>query len=188
VRDILYVQIKFFRFHVSPVGHEKHQRLGAEGWLCFVLIHHSLRLLALYPRCLARHFLRLVGHRTPRMSTFPPPWLSILLSSRTSFSHSRSTAPASAQSGSLPPHQPLATAGKRVAVVDKKDLLGGVCVHTGTIPSKTFRRVSSLSEVGYHTFRFGMAGRRRDDRVYSRRAFCSGTGGIGIALVLTAQA
>ncbi|CAN0421337.1 unnamed protein product, partial [Ectocarpus sp. 12 AP-2014] len=27
--------------------------------------------------------------------------------------------------------------GKRVAVVDKKDLLGGVCVHTGTIPSKT---------------------------------------------------
>ncbi|CAN0261124.1 unnamed protein product, partial [Laminaria digitata] len=27
--------------------------------------------------------------------------------------------------------------GKRVAVVDKKGLLGGVCVHTGTIPSKT---------------------------------------------------
>lgn len=30
-------------------------------------------------------------------------------------------------------------AGKQVAVVDKKGLLGGVCVHTGTIPSKTFR-------------------------------------------------
>lgn len=29
--------------------------------------------------------------------------------------------------------------GKRVAVVDKKSLVGGVCVHTGTIPSKTFR-------------------------------------------------
>ena len=29
--------------------------------------------------------------------------------------------------------------GKRVAVVDKKTLVGGVCVHTGTIPSKTFR-------------------------------------------------
>ncbi len=29
--------------------------------------------------------------------------------------------------------------GKRVAVVDKKGMIGGVCVHTGTIPSKTFR-------------------------------------------------
>lgn len=26
--------------------------------------------------------------------------------------------------------------GKKVAVVDKKDMIGGVCVHTGTIPSK----------------------------------------------------
>ena len=29
--------------------------------------------------------------------------------------------------------------GKRVAVVDKADMLGGVCVNTGTIPSKTLR-------------------------------------------------
>ncbi len=29
--------------------------------------------------------------------------------------------------------------GKKVAVVDKKGMIGGVCVHTGTIPSKTFR-------------------------------------------------
>jgi NAD(P) transhydrogenase len=29
--------------------------------------------------------------------------------------------------------------GKRVAVVDRKNLVGGVSVHTGTIPSKTFR-------------------------------------------------
>jgi NAD(P) transhydrogenase len=29
--------------------------------------------------------------------------------------------------------------GKRVAVVDRKNLIGGVSVHTGTIPSKTFR-------------------------------------------------
>jgi len=29
--------------------------------------------------------------------------------------------------------------GKKVAIVDKKDMHGGVCVHTGTIPSKTFR-------------------------------------------------
>lgn len=29
--------------------------------------------------------------------------------------------------------------GKRVAVIDKRSAIGGVCVHTGTIPSKTFR-------------------------------------------------
>ncbi|MCA9757330.1 MAG: Si-specific NAD(P)(+) transhydrogenase [Candidatus Eisenbacteria bacterium] len=29
--------------------------------------------------------------------------------------------------------------GKRVAIVEKKRLMGGVCLHTGTIPSKTFR-------------------------------------------------
>ena len=29
--------------------------------------------------------------------------------------------------------------GKRVAVIDRKTLIGGVSVHTGTIPSKTFR-------------------------------------------------
>jgi len=29
--------------------------------------------------------------------------------------------------------------GKRVAIVDKSDMLGGVCVNTGTIPSKTLR-------------------------------------------------
>ena len=28
---------------------------------------------------------------------------------------------------------------QRVAIVDKADMIGGVCVHTGTIPSKTFR-------------------------------------------------
>ncbi|HUS18858.1 MAG TPA: Si-specific NAD(P)(+) transhydrogenase [Terriglobales bacterium] len=28
---------------------------------------------------------------------------------------------------------------KRVAVVDRRSMVGGVCVHTGTIPSKTFR-------------------------------------------------
>src|SRR5499427_10175713 len=29
--------------------------------------------------------------------------------------------------------------GKRVAVVDRKERVGGVCLHTGTIPSKTLR-------------------------------------------------
>jgi NAD(P) transhydrogenase len=29
--------------------------------------------------------------------------------------------------------------GKRVVVVDRKEMVGGVCIHTGTIPSKTLR-------------------------------------------------
>ncbi|HEX3356051.1 MAG TPA: Si-specific NAD(P)(+) transhydrogenase [Tepidisphaeraceae bacterium] len=29
--------------------------------------------------------------------------------------------------------------GKRVALIDRKDLVGGVCIHTGTIPSKAIR-------------------------------------------------
>lgn len=33
--------------------------------------------------------------------------------------------------------------GKSVSVVDKSSMLGGVCVHTGTIPSKTFRQAST---------------------------------------------
>ena len=32
-----------------------------------------------------------------------------------------------------------AKAGKRVAIVDKREFVGGVCVNTGTIPSKTLR-------------------------------------------------
>ncbi|CAM9095015.1 unnamed protein product [Chrysoparadoxa australica] len=45
--------------------------------------------------------------------------------------------------GSGPAAQSCATRsarmGKKVAVIDKRDMVGGVCVHTGTIPSKTFR-------------------------------------------------
>src|SRR5689334_11054797 len=29
--------------------------------------------------------------------------------------------------------------GKRVAIIDRRDLIGGVCIHTGTIPSKAIR-------------------------------------------------
>ena len=29
--------------------------------------------------------------------------------------------------------------GKKVAVVEQKSVVGGVCINTGTIPSKTFR-------------------------------------------------
>ncbi|KAI9914741.1 hypothetical protein PsorP6_007415 [Peronosclerospora sorghi] len=43
--------------------------------------------------------------------------------------------------------------GKRVAIVDKTTSLGGVCVHTGTIPSKTFREaVLHLSGYRHHGF------------------------------------
>jgi len=45
--------------------------------------------------------------------------------------------------GSGPAGQKAAIAAaklrKRVAVIDRKRMMGGVCVHTGTIPSKTFR-------------------------------------------------
>lgn len=48
--------------------------------------------------------------------------------------------------------------GKRVAVVDKKTFVGGVCVHTGTIPSKTFREaVLHLSGYRHHGYvHFGL--------------------------------
>ena len=29
--------------------------------------------------------------------------------------------------------------GKRVAIIDRHEMVGGVCLHTGTIPSKTVR-------------------------------------------------
>ena len=32
--------------------------------------------------------------------------------------------------------------GKRVAMVEKGEAVGGACVHTGTLPSKTLREVS----------------------------------------------
>lgn len=49
--------------------------------------------------------------------------------------------------------------GKSVAVIDKRDMLGGVCVHTGTVPSKTFRE-AALHLTGYRhrAFYNGQAG------------------------------
>ena len=45
--------------------------------------------------------------------------------------------------GSGPAGQKAAVAaaklGKRVAVVDRPEMIGGVCIHTGTIPSKALR-------------------------------------------------
>ena len=45
--------------------------------------------------------------------------------------------------GSGPSGQKAAIAaaklGRRVAIVDRRDMLGGVCINTGTVPSKTLR-------------------------------------------------
>ena len=38
--------------------------------------------------------------------------------------------------------------GKRVALAEKNALMGGVCVHTGTIPSKTLRE-AAMHLTGY---------------------------------------
>jgi NAD(P) transhydrogenase len=44
--------------------------------------------------------------------------------------------------------------GKRVAVVDRKEMIGGVSLHTGTIPSKTLREailyVSGFSQRSFY--------------------------------------
>ena len=44
--------------------------------------------------------------------------------------------------------------GKRVAIVEQEQVVGGVCLHTGTIPSKTFREA---------VLTFGKGGRRASD-------------------------
>ena len=55
--------------------------------------------------------------------------------------------------GSGPAGQKAAIAaaklGKSVAVVDRREMVGGVCVHTGTIPSKTLR-AAILYLTGFH--------------------------------------
>jgi NAD(P) transhydrogenase len=41
-----------------------------------------------------------------------------------------------------------AKVGKRVAIIERQRMVGGVCLHTGTVPSKTFREaVLSLTRV-----------------------------------------
>src|ERR1700683_3089198 len=49
-----------------------------------------------------------------------------------------------------------AKSGKRVAVVEKREVLGGACINTGTIPSKTLREaVIHLSGYAYQNV-YGM--------------------------------
>ncbi len=44
--------------------------------------------------------------------------------------------------------------GKRMAIIEREQVVGGVCLHTGTIPSKTFREA---------VLTFGKGGRRASD-------------------------
>ena len=57
--------------------------------------------------------------------------------------------------GSGPAGQRAAVAaaklGRRAAIVEKRQMLGGVCINTGTIPSKTLREaVLFLTGYGQH--------------------------------------
>ena len=51
--------------------------------------------------------------------------------------------------------------GKRVAVIERREVLGGVCVNTGTIPSKTFRE-AVLHLSGYYWRNLGNNHRNHD--------------------------
>src|SRR3984885_3341630 len=61
--------------------------------------------------------------------------------------------------------------GKRVALVERREVVGGVCVNTGTIPSKTFREaVLHLSGYYYQNI-YGVNYRVKDKITMSDLAF-----------------
>jgi NAD(P) transhydrogenase len=69
--------------------------------------------------------------------------------------------------GSGPSGQKAAIAGaklgRRIALVDRRDMIGGVCIQTGTIPSKTLREsVLYLTGLSQHEF-YGHGYRLKDD-------------------------
>src|SRR6202048_4026164 len=53
---------------------------------------------------------------------------------------------------------------RKVAIIDRKKAMGGVCVHTGTIPSKTLRE-SILYLSGFHQRSFYGRGYVLKDRI-----------------------
>src|SRR3984893_17874316 len=64
-----------------------------------------------------------------------------------------------------------AKAGKRVAVVERRNVVGGVCINTGTIPSKTLREaVLHLSGYAYQNI-YGINYRVKDKISMSDLAF-----------------
>src|ERR1700691_2185560 len=61
--------------------------------------------------------------------------------------------------------------GKRVALVERREVVGGVCVNTGTIPSKTFREaVLHLSGYYYQNI-YGVNYRVKDKITMADLAF-----------------
>jgi len=64
-----------------------------------------------------------------------------------------------------------AKSGKRVAVVERREVVGGVCINTGTIPSKTIREaVLHLSGYLYHNV-YGASYRVKDKVTVADLAF-----------------
>lgn len=58
-----------------------------------------------------------------------------------------------------------ASRGKKVAIVDDQTKLGGVCVHTGTVPSKTFREAVLHFTAYRHQGFYGKSYSATDKRV-----------------------
>ena len=52
--------------------------------------------------------------------------------------------------------------GKRVAVIERREVLGGVCVNTGTIPSKTFREAVVYLSGHYYQNGYGSNSRAEE--------------------------
>src|SRR5918911_2087907 len=64
-----------------------------------------------------------------------------------------------------------AKAGKRVAIIEKRDVIGGVGINTGTIPSKTFREaVLHLSGYNYQNI-YGVSYRVKEKITMADLAF-----------------
>src|SRR6201999_4219982 len=64
-----------------------------------------------------------------------------------------------------------AKSGKKVAVVEKREVVGGVCINTGTIPSKTLREaVLHLSGYQYQNI-YGVNYRVKDKITMADLAF-----------------
>ena len=62
--------------------------------------------------------------------------------------------------------------GKRVAVAERRNRLGGVSIHTGTIPSKTLRQ-ATLEQLATRPLDVLDPTRRRGDRARRRSSSCS---------------
>src|SRR5438067_3136054 len=64
-----------------------------------------------------------------------------------------------------------AKSGKRVALIERRELIGGVCINTGTIPSKTMREaVLHLSGYNYQNI-YGVSYRVKEKITMADLAF-----------------